>query len=63
MLPYVYIRVCSARLAAAAGTADHPGLKEEAKKDAITGRKLLQFHVTRHHISFLLLIFSQLFDF
>lgn len=59
----MYVHVCSARLAAATGTADHPGLKEEAKKDVITGRKPLQFHVTRHYISFLLLIFSQLFVF
>lgn len=61
MFLYLYVHVCSARLAAAAGTADHPGLKEEAKKDVITGRKPLQFHVTRHYGSFLLLIFSQLF--
>lgn len=34
MNPCVY----SARLAAAAGTGEHAGLKEEGKKDVITGR-------------------------
>lgn len=34
----VYVYICSARLAAATGAGDHAGLKEEGKKDFITGR-------------------------
>lgn len=37
---YVYAYICSARLAAATGAGDHAGLKEEGKKDFITGRTL-----------------------
>lgn len=36
------VYVCSARLAAAAGTGDHCGQKEDAKKDLITGREPLK---------------------
>lgn len=36
------VYICSARLAAAAGTGDHCGPKEDAKKDVITGREPLQ---------------------
>lgn len=35
---YVYVYICSARLAASTGAGDHAGLKEEGKKDFITGR-------------------------
>lgn len=37
------VHVCSARLAAAAGTGDHCGQKEDSKKDVITGRELFFF--------------------
>lgn len=35
---HMYVHICSARLAAAAGVGEHAGLKEEGKKDVITGR-------------------------
>lgn len=36
---YFLLCVCSARLAAAAGAGDHAGLKEEGKRDVITGKR------------------------
>lgn len=34
----MYVYICSVRLAAAAGAGDHAGLKDEGKRDVITGR-------------------------
>lgn len=49
LIYFKYVRVCvhifSARLAAAAGTGDPCGQREDAKKDVITGRVPLRLQI------------------